>query len=217
MPLLRQCGTSKLLRQCGTSKLLRACPPPTPVCSFDTILASVTGPTLAGNSCYCEWGKWPRNLVLDAMPVTLTKVAPVFSPCEFEGKIGTIEIWLPPGDPPDWDTINCDSFVYSHNEDLMLHICGMDSGNTNWYIYSNSWMYPHDAFFILYSIDWPGAIEANGGTFTPWTPEFTRMFNLPATVDMTVAGVWYMGNACGPAIPPSGAWPYSISVTLEAP
>ena len=28
MPLLRQCGTSKLLRACGTGKLLRACPAP---------------------------------------------------------------------------------------------------------------------------------------------------------------------------------------------
>ena len=210
MPLLRQCGTAKLLRACGTSKLLRACPPPTPVCSYATILATVTGPTLAGNSCYCEWGKWPRNLVLDAMPVTLTKVAPVFSPCEFEGKIGTIEIWLPPGDPPyDWENINCDSFVYSHNEDLMLHINGTDSGNTNWYIYSNSWMWPSNTLWYYLSIDWPGEIEAHGGTFTPWTPEFTRMFYLPATVDGTFWGAWYTGSGCAPEA--------SISVTLEAP
>jgi len=40
VPLLRQCGTSKLLRQCGTSKLLRACPPPPPPpCAAHTVKA----------------------------------------------------------------------------------------------------------------------------------------------------------------------------------
>jgi hypothetical protein len=95
MSLLRQCGTSKLLRQCGTSKLLRACPAPasTNPCDYDTILATVSGLTL--DDC-CLWelsgesGFALRNLVLDAMPVTLTRDKPG---CAFGGRVGTVDWW----------------------------------------------------------------------------------------------------------------------------
>jgi len=102
VPLLRQCGTSKLLRQCGTGKLLRACPPPpsTFACDYDSLAATISNivPNLSGCGGY-----FLKNVSLHSMPVSIPKInsaaldrcSPnvVSTKCEFMGAVGTVEIW----------------------------------------------------------------------------------------------------------------------------
>jgi hypothetical protein len=82
MPLLRQCGTSKLLRQCGTSKLLRACPGPVDLCPLPAILVTVSGVNVC-DEYVC------KNLVLSPMPVLVPKSG---GGCYFSGRVGSIDV-----------------------------------------------------------------------------------------------------------------------------
>jgi hypothetical protein len=141
------------------------------------------------------------------MPVTLTKVAGsgYCGSCTFEGKIGTADFWKPSIEFP----YNCGDFVYDHTEDLKLRICGIDGGQTwgnhNWWIYTQSWMWPSNTLWYYLDQNWPGSIVANGGTFSPWI-NYQRMLYLPATVGL---GGWWGYSGCAPQA--------SIWVTLEAP
>jgi hypothetical protein len=130
MPLLRQCGTSKLLRQCGTGKLMRACTPPsTNPCDYATILATLSGLTLCTcaellMSCRAPTCYVLQNLSLSAMPVTPTKIG---GDCRFEANIGTVELYS--YDLVEWPPCTTLTYVASSPVVLFVYYYAGYSGN----------------------------------------------------------------------------------------